>query len=208
MLLQQSGKSEAEDTLSSPEPQELEEEDPVTPIPSLEINEEGSPQLSNSVSETSLVVIVDNDTQRTESESVGDPGGSTEAKLEFDVELTNACADTHEEMLEIMGAAVPNAKPSDAANETESNSGVDDDTELSPRLDNPHFLHVRVVPKSGASHTYTPLSTRGIQIPQDRSQRGNSPVYQVRTAFCFAIREKRWVWSGWVWVWLRWVWLR
>lgn len=74
MLLQQSGKSEAEDTLSSPEPQELEEEDPVTPIPSLEINEEGSPQLSNSVSETSLVVIVDNDTQRTESESVGDPG--------------------------------------------------------------------------------------------------------------------------------------
>lgn len=189
--LDTSGKSEAEDTLSSPEPQELEEEDPVTPIPSLEINEEGSPQLSNSVSETSLVVIVDNDTQRTESESVGDPGGSTEAKLEFDVELTNACADTHEEMLEIMGAAVPNAKPSDAANETESNSGVDDDTELSPRLDNPHFLHVRVVPKSGASHTYTPLSTRGIQIPQDRSQRGNSPVYQVRTAFCFAIREKR-----------------
>lgn len=95
--------------------------------------------------------------------------------MEFDVELTNACADTHEEMLEIMGAAVPNAKPSDAANETESNSGVDDDTELSPRLDNPHFLHVRVVPKSGASHTYTPLSTRGIQIPQDRSQRGIPP---------------------------------
>ena len=207
--LLQSGKSEADETLpSSAEPEDLDsEDDPVTPTPSLKPNKEGSPQVSNSVSETSPVVVVvvdvDDDTQRTECKGDDDdPGADTEPpKSEFDAEEQPNSAN-HEEMLEIMGAVVPNAKQSSdltSANESGSNSGGDDDGSASsdsPRLDNPHFLHVRVVPKSGSSHTYTPLSTRGIEIPRQRGQRGNSPLYQVRTAFCFAIREKRWAWRG------------
>ena len=183
--LLRSGESETGETVPKTQTKDPEEE---LVNSSLE-NKEGSPQVSNSVSE-----IIAVDAQRTECEG-DDASAYPETKSVFDVEQSDP--DNHEEMLAIMGATVPSTKQSDSANESDDHCGEEDCASGdSPLLDNPRFLHVRVTPLSGATHTYTPLSSRGIEIPHDQTQRANSPVYQVRTAFCFAIREKRWVWRG------------
>ncbi len=88
-----------------------------------------------------------------------------------------------DELLLIMGAGDPKPRLSSTSSATSATT----------LLENPYFLHIRVsASRSGFNHTYTPLSEKGIEIPQDPRLRDSSPRLQlVRSTFCFAIPERR-----------------
>ncbi len=112
----------------------------------------------------------------------------------FDRQDSNFSAGGSEDLLQIMGVVEPRAKQTDSkASRSDSGSSGGSDGDTGVLLADPCFLHIRVSSsKSGFNHTYTPLSKKGIEIPQERDSRGRSPRLQlVKSYFCFAVPEKR-----------------
>ena len=140
---------------------------------------------------------------------------ATEGK-ENDVEMLSQEDPTNmtDDVMAVTGAVEPLDPQTQAQHSSHPSESSDSVTSLDALLaDSPYFLHLCVSPKSLHSYTYTPLnSSVGIDIPRSKSMEGRdaltvedikksrslSPpvVHHVRNKFCFAVIDKRCVYTS------------